>query len=82
MQAHFFDRWVNTPTIIRVAHHGGGAPQCHPSVPPDYHAQPAPQQYYNNAQPAPTYAPPALCPGERCATRSSSACPRTPRDAL
>ena len=36
----------------------GSAPQHDPSVPPDYYAQPAPQQYYDNAQPAPTYAPP------------------------
>jgi hypothetical protein len=27
-------------------------------MPSDYYAQPAPQQYYNNAQPAPMYAPP------------------------
>jgi hypothetical protein len=36
----------------------GSAPQHDPSVPSDYYAQPAPQQYYDNAQPAPTYAPP------------------------
>ncbi len=36
----------------------GSAPQYDPSVPSDYHAQPAPRQYYNNAQPVSTYAPP------------------------
>jgi len=35
------------------------APQYDSSVPPDYHAQPAAQQYYNNALPTPTYAPQA-----------------------
>jgi len=36
----------------------GSAPRYDPSVPPDYHAQGAPQ-YYDNAQPAATYPAPA-----------------------
>jgi len=55
-QYYYSPQGYNAPQQY-YAPSNGSAPQYDPSVPPDYHAQPAPQQYYNSAQRAPTYAP-------------------------
>jgi hypothetical protein len=56
-QQYYAPQGYNAPQPYYAPSYGS-APQYDPSVPLDYYAQRAPQQYYNNAQPAPTYAPP------------------------
>src|SRR5258705_1419590 len=56
-QQYYAPQGYNAPQQYYAPSYGS-APQRDPSVPPDYYAQPSPQSYYDNAQPAPTYAPP------------------------
>ena len=55
-QQYYAPQGYNAPQQYYAPSYGS-APQRDPSVPPDYYPQPSPQQYYDNAQPAPTYAP-------------------------
>jgi hypothetical protein len=56
-QQYYAPQGYNAPQQYYAPSYGG-TPQYDPSVPSDYYAQPAPQQYYSNTRPAPAYAPP------------------------
>jgi hypothetical protein len=56
-QQYYAPQGYNAPQQYYAPSYGG-APQRDPSVPPDYYPQPSSQQYYDNAQPGPTYARP------------------------